>query len=219
MFFPWCPCGLDTPTAERGSLTTFDMHNGSFFCSLQQVVKCTLVLELQVWCCLQFHVCSLGLQRPGGSGHRGRGRLGGGSWLGLFPLVLLGNIWNISRWAVFEHLGYWMLSHGLLKILRRPCGTSNNIVGISWLNEAAKRWGWEIMGWFVFIHPTGCTSGWTIPSNVRHMLNICWIPDFHLTLLHNEDLGDVFEAFVDPFHLGGHGGKQKPNPTTPWVNG
>ena len=85
-------------------------------------------------------------------------------------------------------------------------------------------------------YPTGSSSGGTIPSDVSHMLNICRVPNFHLPFLHNYNntslsnlaqnthknrkinrlggvhgkvtkyLGNVFETFVDPFHLGCHEG-------------
>lgn len=116
----------------------------------------------------------------------------------LFSLLFLRNIWEIRAREVCHHLRCRLASHWLLKILRRPCRI--RISGVT---------NWcccEIRVCLEFIHPTGCSARRAIPTNVSHMFNICRIPNFHLSFLHNKDLGNEFETFVDPFHLGNHDG-------------
>lgn len=160
-----------------------------------------LLLYLYLWCWLKFILHSLLLRFPGRSWCR-RWRFGRGRTCLFLPnFWFLGNIWKNWRWNVIEHIWHSLMSQRMIKILRGPWG-ENNRAGISWISNCCC---WEIRRCLEFIHPTGCTARRTIPPYMGHMLDICRIPNFHLSFFYHKDLGDVLETLIDPFDFGCHG--------------
>lgn len=176
----------------------FTMHAGKFIIFLP-------FLSLSILCCFPFVDCKFWFWWSWRS--RGGWITGRRTWLLSSPLFLWRS-WRIRALYVFEHFGHRLLPQSLFKLLRGPCWKRKR-TGIYWVS---KRSWWKIRTRFEFVHPTGCTARWAIPPNMCHMLNICRVPNFHLSLFHNKYLGDKFEALVDPFNLGCHGGEKSPKP-------
>lgn len=70
------------------------------------------------------------------------------------------------------------------------------------------------------IHPTRGRTRNPIPTNVRNMFHIRGIPNFNLSLLHNENLGDELETFesLNSFDFDSHGGNWGRNAKAPQRN-
>lgn len=52
--------------------------------------------------------------------------------------------------------------------------------------------------WTTNTYPTGCRTRLAVPANVCHVFDICWIPNFHLSLLHNCNKYWQFRTLISP---------------------
>lgn len=111
-----------------------------------------------------------------------------------------------ERLEALDQICNGVVHRGSVQILWGKWGEIGRTRGISWITHCCCQM-WRCLE---FIHPTWSTSGRIVQSYMGHMLDISWVPDLYLPLLHHKYLWDKLETLVNGLDFGWHCGNNEP---------